>query len=128
MNGFALHAVDDILNREEVTNFFGRKCNSRFLLSYGFMVLNNEQYNTVKFGVEFDKNDILMGEKQALIKQNPLPERECTIYSDIDIEDNAQMLSFLRFTILKRPEDLALVANLYHRPDEPGVSHDREAS
>lgn len=40
--GFIIEAGDDIPRGEQVYDSYGRKCNSRFFLNYGFINLNND--------------------------------------------------------------------------------------
>lgn len=40
--GFLIEAMEGVGVGEEVFDSYGRKCNSRFLLNYGFILNNNE--------------------------------------------------------------------------------------
>ena len=40
--GFIIEASDDIARGDQVYDSYGRKCNSRFFLNYGFINLNND--------------------------------------------------------------------------------------
>jgi histone-lysine N-methyltransferase SETD3 len=42
MNGFVIESEEDIEVGQEVFDSYGRKCNSRYLLSYGFTLEDNE--------------------------------------------------------------------------------------
>ena len=46
---------------------YGRKCNSRFLLNYGFVVEDNDA-NEVNITVTSDPNDPLLKLKEDLVK------------------------------------------------------------
>lgn len=46
---------------------YGRKCNSRFLLNYGFVVEDNDA-NEVQIAVQIDLTDPLLNLKQDLIR------------------------------------------------------------
>jgi histone-lysine N-methyltransferase SETD3 len=41
-NSFMIQALEDIEENQEVFDSYGKKCNSRFLLNYGFVCENNE--------------------------------------------------------------------------------------
>ena len=57
--GFIIEALEDIERGDPVYDSYGKKCNSRFFLNYGFIVLNNDG-NEVAIKVSFDKNDSLL--------------------------------------------------------------------
>ena len=40
--GFIITALEDIKRGEQVYDSYGKKCNTRFLLNYGFINLNND--------------------------------------------------------------------------------------
>lgn len=40
--GFVMKASEDIKRGDQIYYSCGRKCNSRFLLNYGFVAMNNE--------------------------------------------------------------------------------------
>ena len=42
MNGFLIESLEDIEIGQEVFDSYGRKCNSRFLLNYGFVIPSNK--------------------------------------------------------------------------------------
>jgi histone-lysine N-methyltransferase SETD3 len=54
--GFVIEACDDIPRGSQVYDSYGRKCNSRFFLNYGFINLNNDA-NEVPLSLALDKND-----------------------------------------------------------------------
>lgn len=54
--GFVIDACDDIARGSQVYDSYGRKCNSRFFLNYGFINLNNDA-NEVPLQLALDKND-----------------------------------------------------------------------
>lgn len=41
VNGFVIESLEDIEVGQEVFDSYGRKCNSRFLLNYGFILEDN---------------------------------------------------------------------------------------
>ena len=54
--GFIIEACDDIPRGEQVYDSYGKKCNSRFFLNYGFINLNNDA-NEVPLVVYLNKED-----------------------------------------------------------------------
>ena len=48
---------------------YGRKCNSRFLLNYGFVVEENDA-NELNISVMADQNDPLLKLKEDLVKDS----------------------------------------------------------
>lgn len=54
--GFVIESLEDIARGEQVYDSYGRKCNSRFFLNYGFIVLDNDA-NEVAIKLRFDEND-----------------------------------------------------------------------
>ena len=41
MNGFVIESIEEVEIGNEVFDSYGRKCNFRFLLNYGFVLPNN---------------------------------------------------------------------------------------
>ena len=54
--GFIIEALEDIKRGEQVYDSYGRKCNSRFFLNYGFINMNNDA-NEVPIRVFYNKDD-----------------------------------------------------------------------
>ena len=54
--GFVIEAIEDIAREAEVMDSYGKKCNSRFLLNYGFIVLENDG-NEYPFTINFNEED-----------------------------------------------------------------------
>lgn len=55
--GFIIEASDDIVRGDQVYDSYGRKCNSRFFLNYGFINLNNDA-NEVPIVVQLDPSEV----------------------------------------------------------------------
>lgn len=66
--GFIIEACDDIARGDQVYDSYGRKCNSRFFLNYGFINMNNDA-NEVPINVFLDKNDAGYEVKLKLINE-----------------------------------------------------------
>ena len=54
--GFIIEAMDDIKRGEQVYDSYGKKCNSRFFLNYGFINLNNDA-NEVPIRIYYNPDD-----------------------------------------------------------------------
>jgi len=67
--GFVIEALHDIGRNEEVFDSYGKKCNSRFFLNYGFIVWNNDA-NEVPIEVYYNSTDKLLSFKKEMIKDN----------------------------------------------------------
>lgn len=51
-----------------VFDSYGRKCNSRFLLNYGFIVEENDA-NEVAITIQVNRNDPLIGMKEDMMRE-----------------------------------------------------------
>jgi len=65
--GFIIEALDDVKRGEQVYDSYGKKCNSRFFLNYGFINLNNDA-NEVPIKVYYNEDDKMKRVKQEMIK------------------------------------------------------------
>ena len=68
---FTITSVGDIGIGAEVMDSYGKKCNSRFLLNYGFAVEDNRDpdghnHNEVRFLLELERTDPLFSQKIAV--------------------------------------------------------------
>jgi len=92
--GFIIEALEDIKRGEQIYDSYGQKCNTRFLLNYGFINLNNDANEfplmvTVleddKFA--FQKAEMLAGASSRMFK----------VETDFTKTKMAEFLSFTRF-------------------------------
>lgn len=65
-NGFVIEALKDIPRNEQVYDSYGKKCNSRFFLNYGFIVENNDG-NEVPIKVYYPESDDKKDMKKEMI-------------------------------------------------------------
>ena len=65
--GFIIEAVEDIRRGDQVYDSYGKKCNTRFLLNYGFINLEN------------DANEFLIVVK---LDQRPFADQKCQMLSN----------------------------------------------
>lgn len=54
LDSFVIQSINEINPNEEIFDSYGKKCNSRFFLNYGFIVENNDS-NEVQIQIELDK-------------------------------------------------------------------------
>ena len=64
-----MEATEDIPAGCQVFDTYGRKCNSRFFLNYGFISANNEA-NEVPLLASLDEDDPLFNEKLSMLSEN----------------------------------------------------------
>ncbi|MCQ2817498.1 MAG: SET domain-containing histone-lysine N-methyltransferase [archaeon] len=93
-NAFVLSAIEDIQKGEEIFDSYGKKCNSRFLLNYGFTLENNEEDNEVKVTVEMEENIPKYEEKKTIIKNSF---RKFSLKKDLLDFQTMAFISYLRF-------------------------------
>ena len=99
-NSFIIKAVTNVKKGEEVFDSYGIKCNSRFLLNYGFTVENNED-NEFKIILMLNETSPLFKEKMTFLGgKNYSKKFSLVINSDSKI---APFFSFLRFILYNKP-------------------------
>ena len=54
--GFIIEALEDIKRGDQIYDSYGKKCNTRFLLNYGFINLDNDA-NEFPLTIELDNFD-----------------------------------------------------------------------
>lgn len=67
--GFIIEAQEDIKRGQQVYDSYGKKCNTRFLLNYGFINLNNDA-NEFPLVVRLKPEDPLFEQKRKMIKES----------------------------------------------------------
>ncbi len=93
---------------------YGKKCNSRFLLNYGFIVRNNED-NEYPITVELNQKSPLYSYKINLISSNSNSQAKefkkvFRVQSTINDQTVNDLLSFLRFVYFD--EDINTLINV----------------
>ena len=97
--GFIIEACDDIPRGEQVYDSYGRKCNSRFFLNYGFINMNNDA-NEIPISIHVDDKEELYDLKMNLINS-------AKSYMKFRVVDNleepvmSEFISWLRFVNYK---------------------------
>lgn len=105
LKSFKIEAFGDIEAGSELFDSYGKKCNSRFLLNYGFIEDDNDA-NEFTFVIDFDDTFPLYKEKVAMI---PKIENYCMkIKVDKDFEKKTffEFISFLRFVLIDNTKEL----------------------
>jgi len=105
--GFIIEANENIGKGEPVYDSYGRKCNSRFLLNYGFIVEANDA-NEVAVKVYFRENDNLIKMKESLMDQKILA-KNFRIMANLEENSVKDLFGFVRFVIINNMELLKLL-------------------
>ena len=67
---FEFKAIQDINKGEPIKISFGKKCNTRFLVNYGYIEENNTNYNEVRLDVVLDEKYVFLKEKKEILKMD----------------------------------------------------------
>ena len=105
--GFVIEANENITKGEPVYDSYGRKCNSRFFLNYGFIVEGNDA-NEVSVKVYFRENDNLIKMKEQLIDQK-ITAKTFRIMASLEENVVKDFFGFVRFVTSDTPELLRLL-------------------
>ena len=93
--GFIIEAMDDIKRGEQVYDSYGKKCNSRFFLNYGFINLNNDA-NEVPIKVFYNLDDKMKQVKQDMLKDTS-DFKKFRVVDNFNERVMQEFLSWLRF-------------------------------
>jgi protein-histidine N-methyltransferase len=97
--GFIIESLEDIQRGEQVYDSYGRKCNSRFFLNYGFINMNNDA-NEVALKVSYDPNDEQLPLKEKLLGDTPST-KTFRVLANVEEENTVEFMNFIRFTEIK---------------------------
>jgi histone-lysine N-methyltransferase SETD3 len=102
--GFIIEALEDIKRGEQVYDSYGKKCNTRFLLNYGFINLDNDA-NEYPFNIKMADDDKFATQKNELLNQTV----HRTFRVQVNFEESimSRFISFLRF--VEFDENIALL-------------------
>ena len=104
--GFVIEALEDIQRGDEVMDSYGRKCNYRFLLNYGFINRDNDA-DEYPLKLELDSEDPHYEAKQNLIiGQEPFTVRIMADTSEKCFGELLGLLRFIEFDSMKNLPDL----------------------
>jgi histone-lysine N-methyltransferase SETD3 len=90
-----IEALHDIERNDEIYDSYGKKCNSRFLLNYGFIVRNNDA-NEVPLEIFYHEDDPYLEHKKIMVNDS-------TMYKKFRVTNNLrenimyEFFSWLRF-------------------------------
>lgn len=103
--GFVIEALENICRGEEVLDSYGKKCNSRFLLNYGFINRNNDA-NEYPFKVKLRESDEHFAVKKNLMESGSQTFRLQTDLTEVTFSN---FLGTMRFVEL---EDISIMPEL----------------
>jgi len=101
LQGFTITAINEMPIGKQVFDSYGQKCNSRFLLNYGFAVENNRDpdgkcHNEVRLFFDLDQNDPNYGTKCGLLP-GQLTGRGIRVSMRCTDKSTKEALSYMRF-------------------------------
>jgi histone-lysine N-methyltransferase SETD3 len=96
--GFIIESLEDIPRGEQVYDSYGRKCNSRFLLNYGFINMNNDA-NEVALKVTFDPKDENIPTKEKMLQESAGP-KTFRVLANLEEDNTIEFMNFIRFTCI----------------------------
>src|SRR5690348_9382406 len=89
--GFIIESLEDIPRGEQVYDSYGRKCNSRFFLNYGFINMNNDA-NEVALKVTYDPHDDQLSMKEKLLGDSPAP-KTFRVLANLEEENTIEFMN-----------------------------------
>lgn len=95
--GFIIEACDDIPRGSQVYDSYGRKCNSRFFLNYGFINMNNDA-NEVPIIVHLNKEDPGYEVKLKLINEKK-DFMKFRVVDNLDEPVMHEFISWIRYAV-----------------------------
>ena len=100
-NAFVIKGVSNVKKGDEVFDSYGIKCNSRFLLNYGFTVENNED-NEFKIILILNESSPYFKEKMEYLGGKNYTKKFSLVLNHSDSKI-IQFFSFLRFILYNKP-------------------------
>lgn len=94
--GFVIESLEEIKRGDQIYDSYGKKCNTRFLLNYGFINLNNDG-NEYPYKLTVSEEDPLCQAKKDLLGQESF-KRSYRTMTDLTEDTTIKMMSFLRFS------------------------------
>ena len=99
--GFVIDSLTAIKRGEQIYDSYGKKCNSRFLLNYGFINLNNDA-NEYPYRVGLPNTDLQFKAKLDLLNGSSI-NRVYRCQADLREEVTQKLLSWLRLITFEHP-------------------------
>ena len=107
LNCFVVEAIKDINKNEEIFDSYGNKSNSRFLLNYGFLIEDNNNFNEINLEIDFNKKIILNYEdKLKIINKAPNKKGFYNFILKYDFSKLEDLLSFIRIMLYDKEMNL----------------------
>merc|ERR1712151_335522 len=92
--GFIIEALEDIKRGDQIFDSYGKKCNTRFLLNYGFINLDNDA-NEFPLTVAVTEDDQFHVQKAEMLNGTTKRTFRCQVNFEEPIM--SRFISFLRF-------------------------------
>lgn len=92
--GFIIEALEDIKRGEQIFDSYGKKCNTRFLLNYGFINLDNDA-NEFPLTVSIAQDDKFNQQKIEMLSGTT--KRTFRVQVNFEEPIMSKFISFLRF-------------------------------
>lgn len=102
--GFIIESLENIKKGEQIYDSYGKKCNSRFFLNYGFIVLDNDG-NEVAVKVTYNKEDPLLQLKEQFMGEK-MEIKTFRIMANFEETNVMEFFGYIRFVELNDKEDL----------------------
>ena len=100
-NAFIIKGVSNVKKGQEVFDSYGIKCNSRFLLNYGFTIENNED-NEFKIVLTLNESSPLFKEKIEFLENKNYSKKFALVINSSSESKIMPFLSFLRFILYNK--------------------------
>ena len=119
--GFIIEAKTGIERGDQVYDSYGKKCNSRYFLNYGFTVENNDG-NEVPIKISLNEDDELQHAKKKILGNGI--SKTIRVSEDLTEKNMVHFFSFLRFVNFKgeamRLFEFEIMENSSKKSDEDG--------
>lgn len=102
--GFIIESMENIKKGEPIYDSYGKKCNSRFFLHYGFIVLENDG-NEVAIKVNFNKDDPLLQLKEQFMGEK-MEMKTFRIMANFEENNVLEFFGYIRFVELNEKDQL----------------------
>ena len=114
--GFVIEALDDIPKGSQIFDSYGRKCNSRFFMNYGFIVDKNDA-DEVAIQMRYDSNDPLLDLKKELTGTDA-ESKSIRVMADLEEQCASDLFSHLRFIVLRDKSKLLMLSEAKDHNDQ----------
>lgn len=122
-NGFVIEALREIPRNEQVYDSYGKKCNSRFFLNYGFIVENNDG-NEVPIKIYYPESDEKKEMKKEMI--NDMSDfKKFRVMDNFNENIMHEFMSWLRF--VEYDENITLLIDYQARAATQNQTQDSDS-